>query len=486
MAVRGAKAEEQAVWRGDAAAPREGSEFVPPSNSRALLRASQSPGEALLSFEPPPGAPRGGCKTNPLEGPWGATLGGMPEGDAGTLEALSLKPFEGARLSLLRLGLRHNEELQRSLAAAARICAESMAVARVGIWVFEGERALRNVARHTEVIPPEEAGGLFDLSACPVYEATIRSRRVVAVGDAQDDPKTSEMRDTYLIPLGISSMLDAPIYVDGDILGVICCEHVGARRSWTQGDCDFAASVADIVSSLFQQARRLQSEEEVSRMKERLAHAEQMHALARLAAGVAHDLNNLLSVILLNAGMLPQSFQAQMIEEQCQAGSRLARQLLAFARDNPPEEQAFDVRELLSNLEALLSSALGPGVSLEIRPGPDPLDVKVNRAELEQVLLNLAFNARDAMKVRGGRFEIEARLGEQEVILRVSYNGEGMTPETQRRAFDPLFTTRREEGGTGMGLAIVYGAMRRAKGDVTLESVPGQGTSFELRWPRAS
>jgi signal transduction histidine kinase len=175
-----------------------------------------------------------------------------------------------------------------------------------------------------------------------------------------------------------------------------------------------------------------------------------------------------------------------MIEEQCQAGSRLARQLLAFARDNPPEEQALDVRELLLNLEVLLSSALGPGVSLEIRPGPDPLDVKVNRAELEQVLLNLAFNARDAMKGRGGRFEIEARLGEREVILRVSDNGEGMTPETQRRAFDPLFTTRREEGGTGMGLAIVYGAMRRAKGDVTLESAPGQGTSFELRWPRAS
>jgi signal transduction histidine kinase len=280
-------------------------------------------------------------------------------------------------------------------------------------------------------------------------------------------------------------MMDVPVYADGDIIGVICCEHVGPRRNWTEGDCDFAASVADIVSSLFQQARRLLTEEEVSRMRERLARAEQMHALARLAAGVAHDLNNLLSVILLNAGMLPSSPQAQMIEEQCQAGSRLARQLLAFARDNPPEEEQTDVRDLLARMEVLLVSALGPGITLELHPGLIPLHVRLNRGEFEQVMLNLAFNARDAMKNRGGVFRIEARQEDEEVVVRVSDGGEGMSQETLRRAFEPFFTTRRDQGGTGMGLAIVYGAMRRARGQVAVESQPGQGTTFELRWPRA-
>jgi signal transduction histidine kinase len=410
----------------------------------------------------------------------------MPEGEPGTALTSSLKPFEGARLSLLRLGLRHNAELERSLLATARICAESMQVARVGIWVFEGDSALRNVVTHDDRKPNAEPSGLFDLTVCPVYHAAIRSRRVVAVSDAQNDPKTAEMRDSYLVPLGITSMMDVPVYADGDIIGVICCEHVGPRRDWTEGDCDFAASVADIVSSLFQQARRLLTEEEVSRMRERLARAEQMHALARLAAGVAHDLNNLLSVILLNAGMLPPSPQAQMIEEQCQAGSRLARQLLAFARDNPPEEEKIDVRDLLGRMEVLLVSALGPGISLELDLGLVPLDVRLNRGEFEQVMLNLAFNARDAMKTRRGVFRVEARQEDEEVVVRVSDGGEGMNQETLRRAFEPFFTTRRDQGGTGMGLAIVYGAMRRARGQVAVESQPGKGTTFELRWPRVT
>ncbi|MCS6901867.1 MAG: ATP-binding protein [Myxococcales bacterium] len=409
----------------------------------------------------------------------------MPEGELRDTLTAPLKPFEEARLSLLRLGLRHNTELERSLWAAARICAESVQVRRVGIWIFEGDKALRNIVTYDETRPGVLSGELFDLTSCPVYHAAIRSRRVVAVRDARNDPKTAEMKESYLIPLGITSMMDVPIYADGDIIGVICCEHSGPCREWSEGDCDFAASVADIISSLFQQARHLLTEEEVSRMKERLAQAEQMHALARLAAGVAHDLNNLLSIILLNAGMLPPSPQARMIEEQCQAGSRLVRQLLAFARDNPPEEERVDIRDLVGHMETLLVSALGSGIKLVLRLGNIPLEVRLNRGEFEQVMLNLAFNARDAMKRQGGAFEVEASLERDDVVLRVSDTGEGMNSETLRRAFEPFFTTRRDQGGTGMGLAIVYGAMRRARGQVVVESQPGQGTTFELRWPRA-
>jgi signal transduction histidine kinase len=411
-------------------------------------------------------------------------MSAMSEGESNTDRAPSLKPFEGARLALLRLGLQHTEELERSLVAAARICAESMKVHRVGIWVFDGADRLRSVAILDERNLACDPGHIFDLSTCPAYAAAIRSRRVIAVTDAEQDPKTCEMRELYLRPYGITSMMDAPFYADGEILGVICVEHIGPLREWSQADCDFAATVADIVSSLFQQARRLESEAQLSSLRERLANAERMHSLARLAAGVAHDLNNLLSVILLNAGALPSSVQARTIEEQCQAGATLARQLLAFARDTPPEVEVFDLRDTLVGMESLLRSALGPGIQLRLSLGHEPLKIQANKVEFQQILLNLAFNAREAMP-RGGHFCLEGGLLGGQVTLRASDDGVGMTLETQARAFDPFFTTRKERGGTGMGLAIVYGAMRRARGEVSVQSVEGQGTTFELRWAQA-
>ncbi len=398
--------------------------------------------------------------------------------------SLSIRPFEAARLSMLKLGLCPSDEIERSMTAITQISADTMQVARVGVWFFENDELLRSAYLFDRRSQQTSSGERFVLADCPAYHQAIRTRRAVAVRDAQNDPKTSEMRESYLTPQGITSMLDAPIYVDGKVCGIVCHEHVGPMRAWSQADIDFASSVADVISSLCQQARREKVEREMQALRDELARTERMHALARLAAGVAHDLNNLLSVVLLNAGSLPPSPQARMIEDQCKLGARLARQLLGFARETPPEETRLDLREILQDMTLLLGSMLGDRVRLSVRPGEAPLWVQANQGEIEQIFLNLAGNARDAMPT-GGSFAVEAAPTEREVVLVVSDTGAGMAPEVLRRAFEPFFTTRRDSGGTGMGLAVVYGAMKRARGSVEVESEPGQGTRFTLRWPRS-
>lgn len=399
--------------------------------------------------------------------------------------AISLKPFEAARLSLARLGLPQTEEMTRALTSVAQIGADAMGVARVGVWLCQDDERLHNVYVFDARSRLAGSGETFSLDDWPAYRLAIQTRRVVVVSDTASDERTRSLLATYLVPHGIGATLDAPIYLDGQIVGILCLEHVGPRRDWTQSDMDFGASVADMMSTLLQQERRLHVEEQLRLAREELVRAESRHALARLAAGVAHDLNNLLTIISLNASSLPSDGPARLIEEQCQVGARLARQLLAFARERPPQVQDLDLPEVIRSVRALLASALGPACPLELRLPDEPLMVRCDRSEIEQIVLNLAVNARAAMP-RGGPFSIEVEARGDEVVLRASDRGVGIPESVRGRIFDPFFTTRRDSGGSGMGLAVVQAAMLRAGGRVEVASVEGEGATFTLRWPRAA
>ncbi len=397
---------------------------------------------------------------------------------------VSYKPFEAARLSLARLGLPRTEEIERAVSHVAQIAAEAMQVQRVGVWLCEqGGDVLHNVYVHDSSSQRSGVGEWVMLDRWPRYHEAIQVRRVVAVADTTRDPRTTGM-EGYLAEHRIGALLDAPIYLDGDLVGVLCIEHIGARREWSQSDVDFGVSVAEVLATVIQQARRLKAEEELRIAHEELVKSESRHALARLAAGVAHDLNNLLTIISLNVSSLPTDGPAaHLIEEQCQVGARLARQLLAFARERPPQVQDLDLPEVIRTTRSLLASALGPACPLELKLTDEPLLVHSDRAEIEQILLNLAVNARSAMP-HGGTFTLAVRAIGNEVVLWASDQGVGIPEPVRDRIFDPFFTTRRESGGSGMGLAIVQAAMHRAGGSVEVSSVEGHGTTFTLRWPR--
>jgi PAS domain S-box-containing protein len=235
--------------------------------------------------------------------------------------------------------------------------------------------------------------------------------------------------------------------------------------------------------------------------------AQKMEAVGLLAGGVAHDFNNLLTAILGYCELLlidmnpddPHRADIAEIQAAGKSAAGLTRQLLAFSRKQIIEPTLLDLNEIVTSLRAMLGRLISEDVTIKLGLMPEPALVKADRGQVEQVVLNLAVNARDAMP-KGGTLTIEtanveldedyikthlsAKAGRY-VLLSVSDTGAGMTPEVQARLFEPFFTTKEVGKGTGLGLATVHGVVARSGGSVNVYSEVGMGTSFKVYFPRA-
>ncbi|MFZ5438838.1 MAG: PAS domain S-box protein [Myxococcota bacterium] len=233
-------------------------------------------------------------------------------------------------------------------------------------------------------------------------------------------------------------------------------------------------------------------------LTEKFHAAQKFESLGRLAGGVAHDFNNLLTVILscgetLKADVAEgRAVDVADLEDLRAAGERakeLTQQLLAFARKQQVAPTTLDLNAVVRKSEKMLNRLLGEDVRLETHLAPGLWPTVMDAGQLEQVLLNLAVNARDAMP-RGGTLTLETRnatrAGSDVVVLTVADTGEGMTAEVRDHLFEPFFTTKREGRGTGLGLSTVYGVVKQAGGGVQVDSEPGHGARFELSFPRAT
>jgi len=244
---------------------------------------------------------------------------------------------------------------------------------------------------------------------------------------------------------------------------------------------------------------RQQAEEERRRLEEQLRQSQKMEAVGRLAGGIAHDFNNLLMVIMGHGELLRRSFEpddprlrkVQHVMGASERAARLVRQLLAFSRKQVMEPQVVDLNALVGETARMLRPLLGEDVEVVTRLRSATGRVRVDPAQIDQVLVNLAVNARDAMP-RGGSLFLETEdaeappgTGPGAVLLTVRDTGHGMDERIRSHAFEPFFTTKGASGGTGLGLSMVYGIVQQSGGQIAVQSEPGRGASFRIRLPGA-
>jgi signal transduction histidine kinase/CheY-like chemotaxis protein len=240
------------------------------------------------------------------------------------------------------------------------------------------------------------------------------------------------------------------------------------------------------------------------RQSEVLRDAQRMEAIGRLAGGVAHDFNNLLMVVLGNASDLlnnPRPSEALAgplteIRDAASRGSELVKQLLVFSRRQGVRPEVLDLNQALSTLTRLLARLTGERLTFHVSLHQEPLFVRIDPTQLEQVLINLVSNSRDATP-EGGTITLETKplvLQRSELglkpgpyaVLTVSDTGEGMDSETRLRVFDPFFTTKQVGKGTGLGLATVYGIVDQSGGKIQVESERGRGSQFRVYLPQVA
>ncbi len=220
------------------------------------------------------------------------------------------------------------------------------------------------------------------------------------------------------------------------------------------------------------------------------AHQDRLALIGQLAGGIAHDFNNLLFIILNYAGMLEESLTSpesqediQMISQAATSATDLVRQLLAFSRREAVKPKVVDVARLVTNMKKMLQRSIGPTIDIVVDAAPSGHHVLIDPSQLEQIVMNLVVNARDAISGRG-RIIVRVAAAGRCVAIEVSDTGCGMSPEVAARVFEPYFTTKALGKGTGLGLATVHGIVQHVGGEISVVSELGRGTTFRVELPQ--
>jgi len=404
---------------------------------------------------------------------------------------------------------------------------EEMAVAAMKAgandWVTKGqlkrllpaiERELRE-ARGRAALRASEASYAHLVERAPVgiYRSSPAGRflsvnaalvRILGYDSAADVLRLDMARDVYADPAERQRLLDRDTYTDR--------EYDEVEATWKRKDGRLL-SVQLSVRAVRKGAGEVEYYEtfvrdvtEQRRLQQQLVQSQKMEAVGRLAGGIAHDFNNLLTVITSYSDLLlqdlggedPKREDVEQVRKAAEGAAALTRQLLAFSRQQVLAPRVVSLSVVVQGVEKMLRRVIGEDVDLVTALDPDVGSVKADVGQLEQVLMNLAVNARDAMPA-GGKLTIETANVEHDpdsarereaapvrrfVMLAVSDTGIGMDEATKARIFEPFFTTKEAGKGTGLGLATVYGIVQQSGGFIWVYSEPGHGTTFKIYLPQ--
>jgi signal transduction histidine kinase len=399
----------------------------------------------------------------------------------------------------LGIALNLGPNLPEILQDAAEILARHLRLAATSVWTVGPDATqLELQASAGAARRPDDAPRTMDVGQQEIG-LIAAERRPYTTNTLLDDPRMGDME--WARREGLTAFVGHPLVVADRLVGVVAGFATQPLDVIELGA--FTAAAGEIAQCI----ERTRVEAALHGSEEQLRQLQKMEAVGRLAGGIAHDFNNLLTVITGRSQLLlarlgpsdPARNGIEIIDATADRAAQLTRQLLVFSRHQVLAPTVLDVNEVIGGMAGILRQLIGESIDLVLEPCPDTARIKVDRGQLEQVIVNLVVNARDATP-DGGRIVVamstvtlvEARAGWHlgavpgpHVVLAVRDSGTGMDDETRSRVFEPFFTTKDPGKGTGLGLATVYGIVRQSGGSIAVESELGAGSTFKIYLPCA-
>ena len=412
--------------------------------------------------------------------------------------------------------------------AAARILGHTLKVSRAGYGMVEHDTDTLHVLCDWTAPGVASLQGQLNLRDYGSFVDSLKNDEFVSVNNVREDPRTASATGA-LESLSARAFLNVPVVEHGRLVAVLFANQDSARH-WSNEECEFMREIAGRTRTAAERVRsegELRANEaqlremneslerkvaertnELMEVEAKFRQSQKMEAIGQLTGGIAHDFNNLLAGMSASLQVLEKRLNAKnfdnteryigMAQGSVRRAASLTQRLLAFSRRQTLDPRPTDVNRLVGGIEEMVRRTVGPSVEVEVVGAGGLWLTQVDPSQLENAVLNLCINARDAMAPNGGRLTIETAnkwlddraAAERElppgqyISLCVTDTGVGMTPEVIARAFDPFFTTKPMGQGTGLGLSMVYGFVRQSGGQVRIYSVPGEGTTMCLYLPR--
>lgn len=397
----------------------------------------------------------------------------------------SLEKFNQALLKINKCNLIDQGNLEEALKFITEVAAETLGVARASLWVYNSDRTAIICKDLYEANKHSHSAGLELLEKdFPRYFKFIREERTLSAHNAQTDPATSEFTESYLKPLGIVSMIDAPVRINGEMMGIVCHEHVGQPRQWSVEDETFAGAIADYVGRAFESFQRNEALVELKVRQQQITQSAKMAALGEMAGGIAHEINNPLQVLVTAAENLMELADqeevdkdylrkmSQMVMKTAMRIEKTVKGLRFFARENSKDgKDTVDLKTIIDDTLAFCRERMiTHGVQLDVQIPEGSMLIYSNPVGISQVLLNLLNNAYDAIvETEAPWIQVVAERKGDRVLISVTDSGSGLPQEIKDRIMEPFFTTKPLGKGTGLGLSVSKGIVESHSGRLFID-----------------